>query len=226
MEFKIDESKYLTNMPDSIIEFGLCKTLLVRKEVIHLKHIFTEIFSRKTIQIDRLLKTIDFSLFDYMEFMTNRMRRLHHFSRDYYNTIPDNIVKTDRDRFFPFIELMSGLDNVIVLDFDGVVTSKHFMEKLYHLCFERCNDNVVICSANPTITDKWFIDRNLKLPKEIHSCKGKIAKIKRLLHISKKYDNVFYIDNEETYLEMAWIFGINTFHYANSKVNFYTLKSK
>ena len=83
---------YLTNLPQSIDEFGLCKTLAVRREVIHIKHILTEIFVRKTINIEKLLTTIHLSLFDYIAILTNVMRKVHKYSREYINN-PNDIVK-------------------------------------------------------------------------------------------------------------------------------------
>lgn len=37
------------NIPQDVDQYGFCKTLLVRREVIHIKHIMTEIFTRNSI---------------------------------------------------------------------------------------------------------------------------------------------------------------------------------
>jgi hypothetical protein len=72
------------------------------------------------------------------------------------------------------------------------------------------------------VTNDWFIKNNLTIPYKIHSCKGKKAKIKRLIELNKKYDYCFYIDNEQEYLEYAWIFGLKTFIYKNNNmINIY-----
>jgi hypothetical protein len=210
---------YLTNIPQEIEVYGFCKTLVVRREVIHIKHIFTEIFVRKTIDIQKYLDKINWSLFDYMEYMTNRLRKIHHFNRDYINNI-NEIVKSDRDRFFPTLELYKGLNCIIILDFDGVVTEKSFTE-LYKLCIERCRTE--ICSANPEIKDSWFDIRNLKLPNKINSCKGKLKKLSKLIELNQQHDYVFYIDNEKEYLEFAWLFGIQTYIYENKKIKYFSL---
>jgi hypothetical protein len=64
-------------------------------------------------------------------------------------------------------------------------------KELYELC---CQRGVVhICSANPTITEEWFVKRGLTLPDKINSLKGKIRKMKMLIEYQKTYDNVFYI---------------------------------
>ena len=213
--------EYLTNIPQSISEYGLCKTLLVRREVIHIKHIFTEIFIRRKIDIEKYLNLLEMSLFDYMEYMTNRLRLVHHFSREYINK-PDAIVKC-RDRFFPNLKLYRGLNVVIALDFDGVVTEKSF-KPLYELCLLR--NKTIICSANPTITEDWFTKREYSLPNKIYANKGKIKKIRQLIELNKKYDYVFYVDNEKEYLEFAWLFGLQTYIYENNTIKYFTLKTK
>jgi hypothetical protein len=218
----IESSKYLTNIPQDVDNYGFCKTLVVRREVIHIKHIFTEVFVRKTIDIQKYLNKIDWNLFDYMEYMTNRLRRVHNFSREYINDI-NEIVKADRDRFFPTLQLYDGLNCVIALDFDGVVTENSFTE-LYKLCIDRCKTE--ICSANPEIKSSWFVNRNLELPYRINSCKGKIKKIKLLIELNQNNDYVFYIDNEKEYLEFAWLFGIQTYIYENKKIKYFSLKSR
>lgn len=169
----MNENLYLTDMPQEIDKYGLCKTLAVRAEVIHIKHIMTEVFVRKTIDIS-VLSELGYDVMKYMEFLTNRIRHVHYFKRDYKANVND-IVKNSRDRFFPTIELLSGMNNVIVLDFDGVVTSKRF-KLLYDLCIDRAK--TVVCSANPTITESWFSRRSYQIPSEIFSNKGKNLKLK------------------------------------------------
>lgn len=217
------ETSYLTNIPSESNNYGISKVLAVRHEVIHIKHILTEIFIRKSIDIETYLNNLNISLFEYMEFITQRLRKVHYFSRKYFVHCPDNIVKSDRDRFFPTIELLNGLNVCIVLDFDGVTTDKSFFE-LYEKCYSY--GNLKICSANPTITEEWFNKRGLSKPNKIHSMKGKIKKIKQLIEIQKKYDYVFFVDNEKKYLEYAWLFGIQTFHWDGKQIKYFSLKSK
>ena len=151
------------------------------------------------------------------------MRKIHHFTRLYTNNIND-IVKSERSSFFKLIDLLKGNNNTIILDFDGVCTNTFFKNNLYKLCIERCR--VIICTANPNVTNDWFIKNNLTIPYKIHSCKGKKAKIKRLIELNKKYDYCFYIDNEQEYLEYAWIFGLKTFIYKNNKIIHFTMKTQ
>ena len=110
-----------------------------------------------------------------------------------------------------------------MLDFDGVVTKNKFRD-LYNLCIKR--GNVHICSANPLITPDWFVSKGLEIPKNIHSMKGKKAKIKRLVELSRRFDVLLYVDNETEYLDVAWVLGINTYHYQNGKINFYTKNTR
>ena len=215
------ENSYLTDVPQEVAKYGFCKVLAVRREVIHIKHILTEVFIRKSIDIEAMLIKINYDLAKYMKVITQRLRNIHHFDRAFICNV-DDIIKKDRRNFFPAIQLMEGLSNVIVLDFDGVVTEKKF-EQLYELCLSRCK--TVICSANPTITIEWFDKRELNHPNRIYSMKGKVKKINRLIELAKKHDNVFYVDNEEEYLKYAWLFGIKTFIYSNGVIKNYSLNS-
>ena len=47
-----------------------------------------------------------------------------------------------------------------------------------------------------------------------------------LFELNKKYDYCFYIDNEQEYLEYAWIFGLKTFIYKNNKIIHFTMKTQ
>lgn len=213
---------YLTDIPQEMDKHGLCKTLLVRNETIHLKHILTEIFVHKTIDISKYLDYLKYSWFDYMEYFTNRLRKMYKLDRNYRADI-NKVVKGSRSHFFPLIELHSGLDNVIVLDFDGVTTEKQFKD-LYLLCVSRCT--TYVCSANPTVTMEWFDKKELPRPVKLYACKGKRKKLNRLLELNKKHDFVFYVDNELEYLEYAWLFGIKTYLYSRGKILHHTLNSK
>lgn len=216
----MDERKYLTNIPPIAKEHGFCKVLLVRSEAIHLKHIFTEIFVKKRVDIYKLLNVLDLSLEEYMELMTNRMRRVYRFGRDYINDC-DEIVKNKRVSFFPTQELYKGLKTCIVLDFDGVVTKNSF-RALYKLCVER--NKTYICSANPGIKPSWFEKKGLPLPARIFSMKGKKKKITQLVEIYKKHDYVFFVDNEKEYLECAWVLGINTYHWDGKRIKYFSMQ--
>jgi hypothetical protein len=217
-----DVNSYLTDIPPEVNKYGFCKVLAVRREIIHIKHIFTEIFVRKSVDIEEYLNYLELTLFDYMSIMTNRMRNVYHFSRLYQNDC-NRIVKSDRDKFFLTFELYKGLTKIIALDFDGVVTKNNFRE-LYQLCISRAN--VHICSANPNITNEWFRNKGLYTPHKIHSMKGKVQKIKQLIELQKKYNYVFYVDNEIEYLKYAWIFGIQTYHYDDGQIKYFSMKTK
>ena len=49
---------YLQEIPYSAKKYGICKLLTVRAEVIHYKHIQTEIFIRKSIDVQKYLDKI------------------------------------------------------------------------------------------------------------------------------------------------------------------------
>lgn len=219
----MDDNHYLVNIPENANEYGISKVLTVRSEIIHIKHILTEIFVRKYIDINDYLKDIDWTLFDYMEYITNRIRKIHNFSRNIYIDKPEIISNDKFKKFFPSITLFKDLNNCVVLDFDGVVTSKKF-ESLYRLCINR--STVYICSANPTITEEWFKKRDLPLPHKIYSLKGKIKKIKKIIELQKKFDYIFYVDNEYKYLDFTWLFGIKTYHWNGNKIVSYSKSSK
>ena len=216
-------SNYLKDIPQDVEKYGFSKVLLVRKEVIHIKHIMTEIFIRRKINIDDYLNSIDYSLFDYIRYLTNRIRKIHNINRNYSFNL-NRINKISRNDFFPYHDILNQNNTCpIVLDFDGVVTDKRF-EKLYRLCLER--SKVIICSANPTITEDYFLKRNLPLPYKIYSMKGRKKKLFKLLDIQTKYNFIQYIDDEKKYLEFAFLFGIHTYHWTGKQIKYFTLKTK
>jgi hypothetical protein len=215
-------NKYLQNLPDNLSEFGISKVLLVRKETIHIKHILTEILERKTIDIMSYLDKIEMDFFQYMSIITNRLRTIYNFPRTYIKET-NEVVKFQFSRFFPSIENVKPLKTAIILDFDGVITRKNF-KQLYELCCER--GQVIVCTANPSVTNDYFKKRKMTLPFKISSNWGKVKKIKQLIEISKRYDYCFYIDDEPEYLQYAWLFGIRTFIYKKGKILIYSMNTK
>ena len=213
---------YLVDMPKEFQNYGISKVLLVRREVIHIKHIMTEIFVRQNIDIEPFLNKIGMTLFQYMGLLTNRIRNIHNFPRSFTRDC-NAVVNMPYQRFFPLLGLYNGLNNVIVLDFDGVITHNKF-HNLYKTCCER--GNVIVCSGNPTVNEEYFIKRDLPLPKKIYANKGKVQKIKRLVDLQSKYDMMLYVDNETEYLDYAWLFGIKTFHWNKKNIKYYTKKIK
>lgn len=218
------EHNYLKNIPNSAQEYGLAKVLLVRHELIHIKHIFTEIFSRKTIDLESLLRKIDMSIMDYMALMTHRMRHITKFNRCFQVADINRFNDIQPDHFFPFMQAVNPyLNCTTILDFDGVIT-KYTFNPLYELICNR--SNVVVCTANPTVNNEYFIKHGMTKPNKIFACKGKEKKITQLIQLSQKYDYCFYIDDEDEYLDYAWIFGIHTFKFTNKKIIYYSRKTK
>lgn len=220
----LNEHNYLTDMPQNCEEYGFCKVLLVRKEIIHIKHIMTELFVRKTVDIYKILQELNMLPFDYMEYLTNRIRRIHKISRSFSYDV-NEVVKQDGKHFFPLVQMLNqeGLKCCIVLDFDGVVSKRGFAE-LYKLCLERCK--TVICSANPTVNESTFDKLGLALPSKIYANKGKQKKLSCLKRLQETHDFIFYVDDEDKYLEVAWCLGIHTFKFAQNKVVPFSLNSK
>ena len=103
-----DNSKYLTGIPQEMEEYGLCKTYQVRAEIIHIKHIMTEVFARKTIDVQKYLNIIGWSIFDYTEYLTHRIRHIHYFNRNYRNSI-DDIIKLKRGVFLKMLLYITDL---------------------------------------------------------------------------------------------------------------------
>lgn len=220
--------EYLVDIPQDFSKYGFCKVLLVRLEIIHIKHIFTEIFTKKSIDINKYLNLIEWSLFDYMEYMTNRMRKIHHFSREWewdINKIKCGVGNTKK--FFPILKMLENngkLKTCIILDFDGVMSKYNFKQFYLRMFDYHCD--VIVNTGNPNINEKWFTNHKYIPANKLFANKGKIKKIKRLIEISKRYDNCLYIDDEIEYLEYAWIFGIKAFHYTQNKIMQFTMKTK
>lgn len=77
------KDKYLQDIPEETSNYGFQKVLLVRREIIHLKHIKKEVFQTKSVDIRKYLKLLKMSLFDYIEHLSQRERLIFHINRDY-----------------------------------------------------------------------------------------------------------------------------------------------
>jgi hypothetical protein len=213
---------YLQNIPPESIDSGIPKVLLVRHEIIHIKHIFTELFHRKSLDIESLLNKVDMSLLDYITYMTQRIRRIHKINRSFYED-PNNVVSFNYKSFFPLIEMTSNFKQQIVLDYDGVITKNSFQE-LFKLCTERCE--TVVCSANPDISSDKIKSKYSVNCGPVYSNKGKKKKLRQLLLLHSRNDFTFFVDDEEEYLKIAWVFGVKTYQYKNNKITSYSLKTR
>lgn len=222
---KILAENYLTGIPQEMEKYGLCKTLLVRREMIHIKHILTEVMVRKTINLNEQLSHIGWDAMMWFEHLTNRMRRIHRLPRSWTKDFSE-FPKVGRNRFFPLLDFLKHdeISITIALDFDGTITNKRFWP-LYELCVARAK--TVVCTANPTVTNEWFEKKGLSLPNKIYACKGKTAKLNCLVQIANSQDFTLFVDNEpKPYLNVAWLMGVYTFHFANGLINNYSLKTK
>lgn len=214
---------YLTGLNDQnefCAKHGLHKTLLVRRLTIHLKHIQTEVFVRRTVDISKFLEYVNFELFDYVTFLTNRLRAIYKLPRNYRYSDTESIVKTGTGSLFELIELTKAAHPVLLLDFDGVITNSKFQAGYNDLVSKI---KTIVVTANPTVNEQYFLERGLTLPAEIFACKGKKKKITKLKELACRHTILFYIDNEEEYLKYGWLCGIFTYHLTD-KLKWWSLK--
>lgn len=223
--------EYLTNMPTDVLNtYGLTKTLLTRRETIYLKHIMKNIFIYgDENMINEKLEMLQFkSLFQYMGFITNKLRGIYKLPRDYKTDNVDNIVKQNKDSFFRILDLYKEIKPIIVLDFDGIITNIKF-HSLYNYIV---NDyTVIINSANPQeqVIKDYLTKHELKMPKTIYANKGKQKKIIRLKDIASHYQNriLFYIDDEEEYLDYGCLLCMYCYKYSkDGKIYNHTIFKK
>jgi hypothetical protein len=109
---KILKSEYLQNIPNDP-SWGICKVLLVRREMIHLKHIKKEIFIRRNVNIHKILELLGISLFEYIQYISNRENIIFKFNRDYVLDDINSIVKLN-NTFGNYLKLYKTLDKVVI----------------------------------------------------------------------------------------------------------------
>lgn len=209
--------EYLTGMPTDIInEYGLQKTLFTRRETIYLKHIMKNVFEYgDEDSLNKQLKMMQFkSVFQYVQFLTNKLRGIYKITRNFNVESADDIVKVDRASICKTLELYKPIKPLVVLDFDRTITNQKF-HSLYQWIH---NDfDILINSANPNrdsiveYLDKW----NLPRPKQICANKGKQKKIVSLKLIATRhiYSPIFYIDDEIEYLNYGVLLGMYCYEY-------------
>lgn len=222
------QTKYLTNMPTEILnEYGLNKTLITRRETIYLKHILKNVFIYGN-EKDLLqkLEMLQFkSLFEYMGFITNKIRAIYKIPRQYIYDSSDRIVKQRRESFIDTLDLYKSLNPIIILDFDKTITNAKF-HTLYKY-FKEMKFKIIVNSANPQkeIIKNYFDKNDLQQPEIIYSNKGKQRKITRLKNIVIGNMNkpIFYIDDEIEYLQYGVLLGCYCYQYTkNGKIKNYT----
>jgi hypothetical protein len=222
---------YLTNMPTDVLNtYGLTKTLLTRRETIYLKHVMKNIFIYGNEElISDKINTLQFkSLFQYMGFVTNKLRGIYKLPREYKTDNADHIVKQNRDSFFRNLELYRDIKPIIVLDFDKTITNTNFHSLYKHIIN---NYAIIINSANPQkeAIENYLIKNELPMPKIIYANKGKQKKITRLKDIAMHYQDkvIFYIDDEEEYLDYGCLLFMYCYKYSkNGKIKCHTIFKK
>ena len=222
---------YLTNMPTDVLNtYGLTKTLLTRRETIYLKHIMKNIFIYgNEEELVEKLKVLQFdSKFQYIAFLTNKLRGIYKLPRDYKVDNADDIVKQCRNSFFKCLELYQDLKPIVILDFDKTITNKKFHTLYNYIINEYC---VIINSANPQkdVIESYLTKNNLPMPRMIFANKGKQRKIVRLKNIIFKNQKrvIFYVDDEQEYLEYGMLLGMYCYEYTgDGRILNYTIFKK
>ena len=216
--------EYLTNIPAEASEYGLDKVLAVRRESIHLKHIFTEVFERKTIPLESMLRKANINLFDYMAVMTSRFRKIYHFNREYECDNFKDLTTDHSAELFEQIAIYKGLQNVLVVSYE-VINEYNFQNMFYN---RLAGDLKVIVLSNKSLPEDWFNKRHMA-PAQVIQLNGH-GKIKQLIQLTNKFDNLFYLDIDTKELDYAWIYGWKTYKFVpekkkEKKIHHYTLKT-
>jgi len=223
----MQECYYLTGLPTELLnDQGLTKTLLTRRETIYLKHILKNIFiygneNELKNKLDMLQMP---SLFEYIGFITNKLRAVYKYPREYTVDDADELVKQRRESFFKTLELYEPLKPIVILDFDRTVTNEKF-HSLYRYLID--GYKVIINSANPQmeVIIQYLDKHNLTQPNVIYANKGKQKKIVRLKNIAvtNMQKPIFYIDDEQEYLEYGMLLAMYCYQYtAGGKIYSYT----
>jgi len=91
--------EYLQNLNNTYCKStGLNKVLLTRKLTIHYKHIMTDIFVRKKINIYNMLQIVDIKFDYYIEYLTNYLRRIYKIPRD-ISVLSTDVVDIEKSNF-------------------------------------------------------------------------------------------------------------------------------
>lgn len=225
--------EYLTDMPSDIMNgYGISKVLMTRRETIYIKHIMKNLFVYgQEEQLNNMLINLQFkSLFQYMEFLTNKLRSIYKITRKYTVNEVDDIVKVNRESICPTLELYKRLNPIVILDFDKTITNKKFHSFMTYLIEQ--NYRIIINSANPQedVIQNYLIKNDLYSDKiKIYANKGKQKKIVRLKDIYNRnmMKPIFYIDDEEEYLNYGNLLFMHCYKYtSDGKIKSYTFFKK
>lgn len=223
----MNENQYLTDMPRDLVTYGICKTLMVRRETIYLKHILKNIFIYNFEHRQEILDNLNFSdPFVYFEFLTNKLRMIYKLSR-HFEYDPNIIVKLDRNSIVPICELYQQLNPLFIVDFDKTLTKKQFHKWYSVLCR---SGQVVVNSANPDEEriSNYINKHDLPRPKKICANPGVKKKITRLKNLC--FNNMtrpqFCFDDEAYFLDHAIFLGMYAYQIRNGKLHSYTFFRK
>ena len=228
-EFAVDSQfngvncRYLSDLPTEICnKTGLSKVLMTRRETIRLKHLQKNLFVyNKYGQVDlvKKLKYLQFrDLFQYMEFLSNRLRGIYKYPRSINVENVDKIVKQKDYEFTNTVRLYTSANPVIVLDFDKTITNQKF-HSLYRWLTEVLNIKVIINTANPSreVVLAYLRNHELKMPSEIYNNEGKQKKLVNLKNLASRFYKrpLFYVDDEVEYIDYANLLFYQCYLYTN-----------
>ena len=212
---------YLTNLPTDVCnQTGLSKVLITRRETIRLKHLLKNLFVINLYPQDELLKKLRFmqfkDLFQYMEFLSNRLRGIYDYPRSFRVECANKIVKQKNNEFTNLLRLYETAKPIIILEFDNTITNPKF-HSLYRWLTDSIKVCVVINTANPSqdaILE--YMDRfQLNRPNEICINNGKQKKMINLKNLAMKHCErpIFYVDNDAECIDYANLLFYQSYEY-------------
>ena len=212
---------YLSNLPTEICnQTGLSKVLITRRETIRLKHLLKNLFVCNLFTQDDLVKKLRFmqfkDLFQYMEFLSNRLRGIYDYPRAFKVDNADKIVKQKNNEFTNIIRLYETANPIAILEFDRTTTNPKF-HSLYRWLTESIQISVIINTenANKDAVLTYLNRFQLKKPKEICNNKGKQKYMTSLKNLVIRHYNrpIFYVDNEAENIEYANLLFCQSYEY-------------
>lgn len=219
--------EYLKNLTDKMInEHGLCKVLYVRKESIHMKHVLKRFFVSGNPTIlewatGEILERLNMSLFQYIAYITDKMRFVNKISRDIQLEHPSELIGMTWRNAPTAIKVYDPLHPIMLIDFDKVVTNEYFRKNYFQ--YMMATYKTVIVTANPSTDILAYIKKNYSDYKgkvEIIQRKGmdqKIIALKEFAIKNVKYP-IFYFDDEDYYLDHGLFLFMHPYKVKKNKV--------
>ena len=212
---------YLQFIPNSAMFYGLTKVLMVRKFVIHLKHVFKYVFCKSSKEkINKIFNIIDYDVFDYMGYMTQHLRLILKIDRA-SSLYPKQVLK-HQDSLFRDLEFYSAYNGILCIDLEtidsaflGIILAKFTSIKIV-LFYTSNNADLV---ENTPITNK--LKKQLRLTnKEVRWVKYRNPKgyVNSILGLQQKHKYVTIVTPLTSTAELLWICGVNVYTPSINKV--------